>query len=123
MKRLPRRPVTILGVPMDLGAGRRGTDMGPSAVRLAGLHDALAAAGFDDVEDRGDLDVPAVETLKLVVPKAKHLPAIAATCRRLAKEVRRALKAGRVPVTIGGDHSIAVGSISAVSAHYRKEKK
>lgn len=123
MKRLPRRPVTIIGVPMDLGAGRRGTDMGPSAVRLAGLHDALADAGFDDVEDKGDLDVPAVETLKLVDAKAKHLPAIASTCKRLAKEVRSALRRGRVPVTIGGDHSIAVGSISAVSAHFRAEKK
>lgn len=123
MKRLPRRPVTILGVPMDLGAGRRGTDMGPSAVRLAGLHDALAASGFEDVEDLGDLDVPAVETLKLLDAKAKHLPAIASTCRKLAKCVRTALRHGRVPVTIGGDHSIAVGSISGVAAHYRREKK
>jgi arginase len=123
MKRLPRRPVSIIGAPMDLGAGRRGTDMGPSAVRLAGLHDALRAAGFDDVEDLGDLEVPAVETLKVVDSKAKHLPAIAATCKHLAKTVRDVLKRGRVPVTIGGDHSIAVGSISAVAAHYRKEKK
>src|SRR5438132_48956 len=98
VKRLPRRPVSIVGVPLDLGAGRRGTDMGPSAVRLAGLHEALARAGFDDVEDLGDLDVPAVETLKLDDPKAKHLPAIAATCRRLAKAVRGVLRRGRVPV-------------------------
>jgi arginase len=115
--------VTIIGVPMDLGAGRRGTDMGPSAVRLAGLHEALAAAMFDDVEDLGDLDVPAVETLKIVDAKAKHLPAIAATCARLAKAVRSAMRRGRVPVTIGGDHSAAVGSISAVAAHFKKEKK
>ncbi len=108
---------------MDLGAGRRGTDMGPSAVRLAGLHDALAAAGFDDVEDLGDLDVPAVETLKLVDPKMKHLPAIAATCRTLAAKVRDALRRGRVPVTIGGDHSCAVGSISGVAAHFRRERR
>ena len=60
MKDLPRRPVTILGCPMDLGAGRRGTDMGPSAVRLAGLHKHLARAGFTDVEDLGDMEVPAV---------------------------------------------------------------
>lgn len=123
MKRLPRRPVTILGAPMDLGAGRRGTDMGPSAVRLAGLHDALAHAGFDDVEDAGDLDVPAVETLKVIDAKAKHLPAIAATCRRLAREVRGVLRRDRVPVTIGGDHSVAVGSISAVSAHFHAQKR
>jgi len=123
MKRLPRRPVSIIGAPMDLGAGRRGTDMGPSAVRLAGLHEALAHAGFDDVEDLGDLDVPAVETLKILDSKAKHLPAIAASCKRLAKTVRGVLRRGRVPVTIGGDHSIAVGSISAVAAHYKKAKK
>jgi arginase len=108
---------------MDLGAGRRGTDMGPSAVRLAGLHQALAAAGFDDVDDTGDIEVPAVETLKVLDPKAKHLPAIAATCRKLAVRVRSALRSGRVPVTIGGDHSCAVGSISAVAAHFRREKK
>lgn len=123
MKRLPRRPVSVIGVPMDLGAGRRGTDMGPSAIRLAGLHEQLAAAGFDDVEDLGDLDVPAVETLKILDPKMKHLPAIAATCRKLATEVRGVLRRGRVPVTMGGDHSIAVGSISAVSAHFRKERR
>src|SRR5687768_3214105 len=116
MKRLPRQPVTIVGVPMDLGAGRRGTDIGPSAVRLAGLHKSLKRAGFEDVEDFGDIDVPAVETLKLVDPKAKHLPEIASTCRKLAKVVKAALRRGRVPVSIGGDHSIAVGSISVEAA-------
>jgi arginase len=123
MKRLPRPAVTIVGVPMDLGAGRRGTDMGPSAVRLAGLHKALHRAGFEDVEDVGDLDVPAVETLKLLDPKAKHLPEIASTCRKLAKVVKAALREERVPVAIGGDHSIAVGSISAAAAHHRRHKR
>ena len=124
MKRLPRRPVSILGVPMDLGAGRRGTDMGPSAVRLAGLHKQLARAGFDDVEDLGDVEVPAVETLGAVRDEnAKHVEAIAASCRVVAKKVRGALAAGRVPVVLGGDHSLACGSVSGVSAHFRKKKQ
>ncbi|MCE9635374.1 MAG: arginase [Planctomycetes bacterium] len=123
MKNLPRRPVSIIGVPMDLGAGRRGTDMGPSAVRLAGLHKQLARAGFDDVEDLGDLDVPAVETLTVRDEKAKHVDEIATSCRALAKRVRSVLNRGRVPVVLGGDHSLAVGSISGVAAHFRKRKQ
>lgn len=120
MKDLPRRPVTVLGVPMDLGAGRRGTDMGPSAVRLAGLHRQLARAGFDDVEDLGDVDVPAVETLREGDDTAKHVDAIAAACRTVARSVRKILVRGRVPVVLGGDHSLAAGSASGVAAHFRK---
>src|SRR5262245_10401 len=105
MKRLPRRPVTILGVPMDLGAGRRGTDMGPSAVRLAGLHRQLDRAGFDDVDDLGDLEIPAVETLRAGDETAKHVDAIAAACRTLARRVKGVLAAGRIPIVLGGDHS------------------
>ena len=121
MKDLPRRPVSILGMPMDLGAGRRGTDMGPSAVRLAGLHRRLAQAGFDDVEDLGDVEVPAVETLKPGAEDAKHVEAIAKACRVLAKQVRGALERGRTPVVLGGDHSLAAGSIAGVAAHHRKQ--
>lgn len=120
---IPRRPVSILGVPMDLGAGRRGTDMGPSAVRLAGLHARLAKAGFDDVEDLGDLEIPAVETLRRGDESAKHVDAIAAACRTLAKKVRRVLAGGRVPVVLGGDHSLAAGSGSGVAAHFRARKR
>jgi arginase len=123
MKQLPRRPVSILGVPMDLGAGRRGTDMGPSAVRLAGLHAKLAKARFGDVEDLGDLDVPAVETLRPADESAKHVDAIAVACRTLAKKVRRVVARGRVPIVLGGDHSLAAGSVSGVAAHFRKEKR
>lgn len=108
---------------MDLGAGRRGTDMGPSAVRLAGLHRQLERAGFDDVEDLGDLDIPAVETLGRTDEKAKHVGSIATACRALAKRVRGALAKGRVPVVLGGDHSCAVGSVSGVAAHFRAEKR
>lgn len=123
MKRLPRRPVSILGVPLDLGAGRRGTDMGPSAVRLAGLHNELARAGWNDVVDLGNLEQPQLETLEVGDPKARYLEAIAATCRLLARRVRGVLGEGRVPVVIGGDHSCAVGTISGVAAHFRKQKQ
>ncbi len=122
--RAPRPPITILGVPLDLGAGRRGTDMGPSAVRLAGLHEALARAGFDDVEDLGNLDHPVLETLSSPPdPQAKHLEPITHICRQLARRVRAVLRSGRVPVVIGGDHSCAVGTVSGVVAHYRKKKE
>jgi len=97
--------------------------MGPSAVRLAGLHRQLARAGFDDVEDLGDLDVPAVETLPEPDAAAKHVAAIARTCREVARRVRSAVARGRVPVTLGGDHSLAAGSVSGVAAHFRKTKR
>jgi arginase len=121
-KTIPRRPVSILGVRLDLGAGRRGTDMGPSAVRLAGLHSALEKAGFLDVEDLGDVDTPAKETLAPGDEHAKYLAPIAAACRRVSKLVRNALERGRVPVVLGGDHSCAIGTVSGIVAHYRKTK-
>ncbi len=109
-----RREVAILGVPLDLGAGRRGTDMGPSAVRIAGLHDQLQRLGFR-WEDLGDLEIPAVETLRVRDPRAKYLPEIARACRETHDRVLAAMKAGKIPVVLGGDHSAAVGTISGVS--------
>jgi arginase len=120
--RIPRRPVSIVGVRLDLGAGRRGTDMGPSAVRLAGLHESLKRAGFDDIQDLGDVDTPALETLVDSDPKARHLPEITAVCRRLGKTVRTVMDEGRVPVVIGGDHSCAIGTFSGIAAHFRRQK-
>jgi len=119
---IPRRPVSVLGVRLDLGAGRRGTDMGPSAVRLAGLHEALARAGFRDHVDLGDIDNPAVETLAEGDPKARHLAAIASVCTRLSRTVKRVLDDGRVPVVIGGDHSCAVGTFAGIAGHFRRRK-
>ncbi len=123
MKFLPRRPVSVLGVPLDLGAGRRGTDMGPSAVRLAGLHAELARAGFDDVEDLGNVEHPQLETLEPADARARYLEPIAHICRRLARRVRQILRDGRVPVVLGGDHSCAVGTVSGAAAHFRKLKR
>jgi len=120
--RIARRPVSIVGVRLDLGAGRRGTDMGPSAVRLAGLHEHLKRAGFNDIRDLGDVDTPALETLVETDPKARHLPEITAVCRKLGKTVRGIMDNGRVPVVIGGDHSCAIGTFSGIAAHYRGQK-
>ena len=117
---MKRPAVSIAGVRLDLGAGRRGTDMGPSAVRLAGLHEALRDAGFEDVEDLGDIDGPGAETADPGEPHARFLVPISATCRKVARTVRGILGAGRVPVLIGGDHSLAAGSISGVTAHHRR---
>ena len=120
--RIPRRPVSVLGARLDLGAGRRGTDMGPSAVRIAGLHEALRRAGFRDVADLGDLDTAALETLSEGDTRARHVDSIAALCKKLARSVRGILDDGRVPVVIGGDHSCAVGTFSGIAAHFRKKR-
>jgi len=118
---LPRHPVSIVGVRLDLGAGRRGTDMGPSAVRIAGLHAGLAKAGFRDVVDTGDVGHDAVETLDPGDSQAKHLDEIAKVCTQLAERVKSVLEDHRVPVVIGGDHSCAVGTFSGVVAHFREK--
>lgn len=108
---------------MDLGAGRRGTDMGPSAIRLAGLRERVRQSGVEDVEDLGNIEVPQMETLHDTHEQPKHLEAIAASCRALGSRVRQVLAAGRTPIILGGDHSVAAGSVSGVSAHFRRDDK
>jgi arginase len=112
------RTVAILGVPLDLGGGRRGTDMGPSAVRIAGLHREIRALGLESV-DLGDLEIPAVETLVAKDSRARFLPEIARCCRQAHALVLDSMERGRIPVVLGGDHSVAAGSISGVSHHLR----
>jgi arginase len=116
-----RTEVAILGVPLDLGAGRRGTDMGPSAVRIAGLHDQIERLGFT-WEDLGDLDIPALETLKSGDASARFLKEISLACRQAHVKVMAAMEKGQFPVVLGGDHSAAAGTISGVS-HYFKRRK
>jgi len=111
--------VAIIGAPLDLGQDRRGVDMGPSAVRVANLNRRIAALGYE-VEDLGNVPVEQAETSPAGPSHAKYLPQIAATCTRLAGEVERALDAGRVPLVLGGDHSVAVGTVSGVSHFFRK---
>jgi arginase len=101
--------IKVIGVPMDLGAGRRGVDMGPSALRLAGLAHALRALGHT-VDDLGNIEVPVPESLDgAVLPR--YLEAIADTCRRTAERIR-SLGDDDVPLVLGGDHSVSMGSIA-----------
>lgn len=113
-----RPTVAILGAPLDLGAGRRGVDMGPSALRVAGLGPRLAALGYR-VEDLGNVGVEQQESTRPGPRSARFLPAIAASCRDLAGRVKGIVEARQIPLVLGGDHSLAVGSVSGVSAAFR----
>ncbi len=111
------RPVELLGVPMDLGADRRGVDMGPSAIRYGGLGDQLTALGIDCL-DGGDLSVPRPENSRSksdIEGKAKYLDATATVCSELATRVEAARADGSVPLVLGGDHSIAIGTVNGVA--------
>jgi arginase len=114
-----RRTIRLFGVPMDLGAGRRGVDMGPSAIRLAGLRKSLEKLGHAVVDD-GNLGVPSPESQELGDPAARYLALIYHVCNRLRLRVMRALASGHVPLVMGGDHSIAVGTIAGVSEFHRQ---
>ncbi len=116
---LRTRRIRIVGVPMDLGAGRRGVDMGPSAIRIAGVTQSLKKLGHD-VEDDGDVGVPAPETRAPGDEKARYLEPIYHVCNRLRLRVRRALDQGDTPVVLGGDHSIAIGTVAGVAEHFRE---
>lgn len=115
--------VEMIGVPMDLGGGRRGVDMGPSAVRIAGLEGALRRIGIDFV-DRGNVGVPVPESREPKDPRARFLHEIAHCCVRLRQRVERILEDGAFPLVIGGDHSIAVGTVGAISSfHHRRGER
>jgi arginase len=107
---------------MDLGADRRGVDMGPSALRYSNLNEHLIELEYD-VQDLGDIDVMIPETQHFGDPHAKYLKEIADACRHLSKMVLDAYESGRTPLVLGGDHSIAVGTVSGMSEAFRRQKK
>ena len=107
--------VDIIGVPMDLGASRRGVDMGPYAVRYANLHDRLTRLGVARIEDHGNLHVPIRESVGVDQSNAKYLSVIRAVCDELADVVERVLGEGGFPVVLGGDHSIAMGTLAGLT--------
>jgi len=115
----PQRTVTIIGVPLDLGAGRRGVDMGPSAFRVAGLAEKVRELGYD-VRDAGDLPVKIAETQDPGDPRQKYLAEIREVCERLRDSVETTVGQGSLPVVLGGDHSIAMGTIAGLARHFRK---
>jgi arginase len=106
------KPVHIIGVPLDLGAGRRGVDMGPSAFRIAGLGDQIVALGRALV-DKGNLPAPVRETEDEIDPHKKFIHQIERVCRGVYESALQSLVAGAVPVVLGGDHSVAAGSVAA----------
>src|SRR5271169_6577805 len=116
------RKIVVIGVPLDLGQSRRGVDMGPSAVRVAGLEARLEALGHV-VEDAGNIAVAIPEQKKEGSPNAKYLKEITATCTKHAELVLKTLEAGRVPVVLGGDHSVAAGTVAGVAEFYRRQNQ
>lgn len=108
------RPVAVIGVPMDYGAGRRGVDMGPSAIRYAGLQKGLERLGYT-VLDLGDLPVPPPETSELLRPDLKYLHEIVPVTQQLARRVASLLQEGKFPLVLGGDHAIAIGTLAGVA--------
>jgi arginase len=111
--------IAVIGAPMDLGAGRRGVDMGPSALRVAGLDEKIASLGYE-VEDLGNIVVDQPENLPVGAENARYLPQIGHTCARLAEMVRQAAENGRVPLVLGGDHSVAMGTVAGMATHFRE---
>src|SRR5262245_33612253 len=114
------RFIEVIGVPVDLGAGRRGVDMGPSAIRVADLEARLEQLGHQ-VEDCGDLDVMIPETQKVGAGTLRYKEPILAISDLLRQAVETALGRGRLPLVLGGDHSIAIGSIAGSACHYGRE--
>src|SRR5271154_3586437 len=112
--------IRIIGVPMDLGASRRGVDMGPSALRVAGLQSRLKQLGCQ-VEDIGNIAVRQPEEQHYGEKNAKYLDEITETCRGLAEMVCKALDEDMVPLVLGGDHSIALGTAAGGAAHFHKK--
>ena len=113
-----RPPIHVIGVPLDLGGNRRGVDMGPSALRIAGLGGRLSALGRE-VADRGNVASPVPETRARGHQRKKYMPAIARVCRQVYKTARASHDDGALPVVLGGDHSVAVGSVAAAAAYQR----
>src|SRR5690242_6126376 len=111
--------IKVIGVPMDLGASRRGVDMGPSALRIARIGPRLGELGHE-VSDFGNVPVREPETMSMGERKNKYLPEIAETCNHLAQATYAACQEGFMPLVLGGDHSIAIGTVAGISRHYHE---
>jgi arginase len=116
------RPVHVIGVPLDLGGNRRGVDMGPSAFRIAGLSERLIALGVT-VADEGDLVTPIPEVKALGDPTKKYIREIARVCEKVYKTSLTVLEKGGLPLVLGGDHSLASGSVAASSDFVKRENR
>ncbi|HVQ48204.1 MAG TPA: arginase [Gemmatimonadales bacterium] len=114
--------IHLLGVPMDLGSGRRGVDMGPSAIRIAGMAARLTELGHK-VVDEGDIVIKNIEELKVGNERARYLPEIARAATAVARKVERIIGLKHFPLVLGGDHSIAVGTVSGIAAFAHSQGK
>ena len=108
------KPVHIIGVPLDLGGGRRGVDMGPSAFRISGLSEQITALGYT-VVDKGDLPTPIPETQELRDERKKYVRDIARICQKVYQLSLASLEEGAMPIVLGGDHSLVAGSVAAAA--------
>ncbi len=115
------KTVHIIGVPLDLGGGRRGVDMGPSAFRIAGLGERIGALGYT-VVDKGDLPAPIPETQELRDERKKYIRDIAKVCQKVYQTSLASLDEGAMPIVLGGDHSLAAGSVAAVAEWAKRTK-
>jgi arginase len=111
--------VSVLGVPLHFGQSMAGVDLGPGAMRVAGLIDRIGKLGYT-VNDRGDLPIERPRSVPAAADKLKYLAEIHLACERLAEQVEQIVDAGELPITIGGDHSIAIGSLAGVGKAFRK---
>ncbi len=112
---MERAGVAIIGADLDLGQGRRGVDMGPSAIRYAGLDDRLDGMGFS-VDDHGNVATAEPETVGFGDEKARFLNEIKAACERVARKVAEAAAEGSIPIVLGGDHSVALGTVGGMAS-------
>ncbi len=118
---MQKNNISIIGFPIDLGAGRRGVDMGPSALRIANLQSRLENLGYT-INDTGDISIQIAEKQKITNPNLRYLKEILKTSKVLAGKVERTLEKGDFPLCIGGDHSMALGTIAGISSFCRKRK-
>jgi arginase len=118
----PMATAHIIGVPLDLGGNRRGVDMGPSALRIAGLAERLSSLGMQ-VVDEGDLVTPIPEVKSAGDPRKKYIREIARVCDRLYKTSLNVLHSGGLPLVLGGDHSLGAGSVAATADFLRKDDR
>ncbi|HWT03462.1 MAG TPA: arginase [Pyrinomonadaceae bacterium] len=116
------RRVSILGVPLGFGSSLAGVDIGPAALRVARLNQRIAQLGYE-VRDLGDMRIVRPQGPPDPAEKVKYLAEISAACEELAREVRNILDGGELPLVLGGDHSIAVGSISGAASFYRERSQ
>jgi len=118
----PRKPVSILGVPLRYGAEMVGVELGPAVMRMAGLESRIAQLGYE-VQDRGDVFSGRLEQPANPQDKLKYLHEISSTCEQLCSRVKNSLDGGELPIILGGDHSIAIGSIAGVASHCREKNQ